>query len=98
MEYIRDFEESKIRVERYNEGMREEGRIEGIAQGIEQEKERHKIIIEQSEAAKHQAEVEKQNIELIMTITRLYYKDGKSISEIADITKKSAEYVKKALE
>ncbi|MEA3443202.1 MAG: hypothetical protein U9R19_00595 [Bacteroidota bacterium] len=78
--YIKDYEASKIRVELYNEGIRSEGRIEGI----EQEKKRSDSVIQQAE--------------LTVNITRLYFKDGKNINEIAKITNKSTEFIRKVLE
>jgi DNA-directed RNA polymerase alpha subunit len=112
LEYIKDYEESRVRVERYNEGMRKEGHFTGRKEGIEEERKRSEIVIQQAKAEKQQAEMEKQQIELEkqqielekqhaelkMTVTRLYFKDQKNISEIADITKASTEFIKKALE
>ena len=115
LEYMEKDKATKEGIERYNEGMREEGRIEGrregriegriegrrkgriegikqvVEQGIEQEKKRNENITQQ-------AELQRQEAELTVTIIQLYYKDNKSIDEIVDITKRSEEYIKKILE
>lgn len=108
LEYINDYIETQENIERYNEGMRKEGRREGV----EQEKKRSENLIEQAEAKWHQAEAEKKQIEtqrqlaeaqkqqaeLKAAITRLYFKDGKTIDEIAEITKQTSEDIRKTLE
>ncbi len=97
LEYIKDYEEKMKGLEQYNEGMRKEGRIEGIEQGIEQEKKRSEEFIRQAEAEKQQAEAEKQQVEFEKTIIKLHYKDKKSIDEIVDITGKNRELIKKII-
>ncbi len=105
LEYIRDYAEKQEGLELYNEGMRNEGRIEGIEKGIEQEKKRSREFIKQVEAEKQQAKAEKQQAkaekqqaEFEKIIIKLYYKDKKSIDEIAGITGKNKEDIKKIIE
>lgn len=84
LEYIEDYQETREGIERYNEGMRKEGRVEGRVEGIEQEKSRSRKLIQQAELA--------------VQITRLFYKDNKTIDEIADITKQSTGLIKEILD
>ncbi|MCK5673845.1 MAG: PD-(D/E)XK nuclease family transposase [Spirochaetales bacterium] len=69
----------------------EQGIEKGIEKGIEQEKKRNREFIKQAEDEKQQAEFEK-------IIIKLYYKDKKSIDEIANITGKNKESIKIIIE
>ena len=111
--YIKDYEEVKASIQRYIDGVLDEGReagidegialgIEqgfkrGIKQGVEQEKKRAKKLIKQAEAEKQRAEAEKQQAKLTAQIFQLHYKEGKNIEEIAEITKTDKTYIKNIL-
>ena len=64
------------------------------AEKRKEEAEKHK---EEAEKRKEEAEKRKEEAELQLKIAMLYYKDNKSFEEIARLTEKSIEYVKKVL-
>ena len=87
LEYIETEDEIRDNIERYNNGMRREGRNEGI----EQERERSKKIIKRAEEEKRQAEEEKKQAEeekkqanLKAEVYKLLFK-GKSKNEISQL-------------
>ena len=95
LEYIQDYEELRRGIELYNAGIKREGVIEGIRQGIEKEKKRNEKNIKKAELERQKAEQERQKAEIDKNIVLFYFRDNKTISEISEITNKSEEYIKK---
>ena len=85
LSYINNYATAKQEAARYDKGIREEGRLEGKIEGIKEEREKNEQTIKTIKREKEKAEREKEQEKFKSSIMKLYYKEQKSIEDIANI-------------